>query len=262
MLKGKSRIPHSIYRIQPYIYILSGVLTLVYLSNIYGLVSGLLFISAGVLVIIWRNGKTKKSRKRKSAPTGRDRVKHTASMRYPTDTDGADNKKRAATMSPDVEDFPMTESPWGGSEPSNSAPAAIDDIADGHPVTASLLFRFSPFSELNESFKECVPRGLVVSRKPPGSVLIDRGSKDDLSIYLIEGTLILEAADGKEIRVVGGTSRALFPLCQLKPHIYSAIAATEVAVIMLSQSMLRDVTRIIARNKNMPGIQVSQVLDT
>ncbi|MGA8258989.1 MAG: hypothetical protein WB783_02130 [Arenicellales bacterium] len=147
-------------------------------------------------------------------------------------------------------------------QPGNPGPDRIDHIDDGAPVSVTLLSLFSPFNELNEGLNESFARGLVVSREPAGSVLIERGSKDDVSICLIEGTLVLKAADGRQTRVAGGTPAARLPLCQLKPHLYSAIAATEVAVIILSQSLLRDVTTVVSKYKNMPGIQVSHLLRT
>jgi len=165
-------------------------------------------------------------------------------------------------LKPEESDFSTRGSPWPSNEPGNSARDHIYHVDDGTPVTGSLLSRFPPFNELNESLKESFARGLVVSRKPPGTVLIKRGSKDDVSIYLIEGTLVLKAADGKKTRVEGGTQAAFRPLCQLTPHIYSAIAHTEVAVIILSQSLLRDVTTVITKHKNIPGIEVSHLIKT
>lgn len=251
-------MPYSIHRMQPVIYVGSGVLTIVFLPNIFGILSGLLLICAGVLVVVWRNEKTTKRRKRQPAPQGTNRTKRTANMRYATDP-GEPDKTRASILTSEQNEFSTTENTWRDGEQSDSVQFSLYHIEDGAPVTGSLLSRFSPFNEFNDALKENFARGLVVSRKPAGSVLIKRESKDDASIFLIEGTLVLKAADGKKTRVVAGTRAALFPLCQLRPHIYSAIATTEVAVIILRQTLLRDVTIVVTEHKNAPGIQVSHL---
>lgn len=259
MLHRKAHIPYSIYQAQPYIYAGSGVLTLVYLPNVFGIFSGLLLICAGVLVIVWRGQKT--PAKRQPALRGRDRTRRDAGARDVPDAVEAD-RTRPSSPASELNDFSTTENPWHGSEPSSPVQHQIGHIADGAPVTGSLLARFTPFNELDEALRECFARGLIVSRKPARSVLVKRGSEDDVSIYLIEGTLILRPADRRTMRVVGGTQAAVLPLCQLSPHTYSAIAATDVAVIILRQSVLRDVTKVINEHKNTPGIQVSHLQKT
>lgn len=261
MLRRKAHIPYSIYRAQPLMYIGAGVLTLICLPNILGILSGLLLIGAGTLVIVWRSRKTTKRRKRQPAPRRRHRTGRTADTAYTLDRRGS-GKMSAPIPTSEQNGFPTTGNHPLEGQPGHPGPDRIDHVDDGAPVTATLLSLFSPFNELNEGLNESFARELVVSRKPAGSVLIERGSKDDVSICLMEGTLVLQAADGRQTRVAGGTPAARLPLCQLNPHLYSAIAATEVAVIILSQGLLRDVTAVVSKYKNMPGIQVSHLLGT
>lgn len=129
---------------------------------------------------------------------------------------------------------------------------------DGDPVTYWLLAWFAPFNELNDLQRQFLARGHVVTKKPAGSTLIERGSREDVTIYLIEGTLELEAFDGKKISVVGGTRRAHLPISQLSPHAYTIKAATDVSVILVSQAMVREVTRITTTYKSRPGIEVTE----
>lgn len=129
---------------------------------------------------------------------------------------------------------------------------------DGDPVTYWLLSWFAPFNELNDLQRQFLARGHVVTERPAGSTLIERGSRDDVTIYLIEGTLELEAFDGKTISVVGGTRRAHLPISQLRPHAYTVRAATDVSVILVSQDMVREVTRITTTYRCRPGIEVTE----
>ena len=130
------------------------------------------------------------------------------------------------------------------------------DVGHGDPVTHWLLALFSPFNELNDVQRQFIARGQTVSRRPAGSTLIQRGSEEDVSIYLLKGTLELEAFDGKTMTIVGGTGRSRLPISQLRPHAYTVKALTDVAVMHFSQDMVREITRLTATNRNRPGIEV------
>lgn len=129
---------------------------------------------------------------------------------------------------------------------------------DGDPAPYWLLSWFTPFNELNDLQRQFVARGHTVTKKPAGTTLIERGSTDDVTLYLIEGTLELEAFDGRKMSVVGGTRRAHLPISQLRPHAYTVKAATGVSVIFVSQDMVREVTRITTTYRSRPGIEVSE----
>ena len=130
---------------------------------------------------------------------------------------------------------------------------------DGDSVTYWLLAWFAPFNELNDLQRQFLARGHVVTHRPAGTKLIERGSTDDVTIYLIEGTLELEAFDGKKMSVVGGTRRAHLPISQLRPHAYTVRAATDVTVILVSQDMVREITRITTTYRSRSGIEVTEL---
>lgn len=143
--------------------------------------------------------------------------------------------------------------PWDD-EPDNR----IASFTDGDPVPYWLLAWFAPFNELNDLQRQFVARGHTVTKRPAGATLLERGSRDDVTIYLVEGTLDLEAFDGRRMSIVGGTRRAHLPVSQLRPHAYTVKAATEVSVILVSQDMVREVNRITSTYKSCPGIEVSE----
>lgn len=131
-------------------------------------------------------------------------------------------------------------------------------FSDGDPVPYWLLAWFAPFNELNDMQKQLLARGHRVVKRPAGTLLIEKGSEEDVSIYLIEGTLELEAYDGRRTTITGGTRRAHLPISQLRPHAYTVTAATEVSLIRFGQQMLRDVTRATSTLRNRPGIEVTE----
>lgn len=128
----------------------------------------------------------------------------------------------------------------------------------GAPVPYWLLSRFAPFNELNDLQRRFIARGHRIRKKLAGEVLIKRGSKEDVCVYLVEGTLKLKAYDGRVMTIVGGTRRAHLPISQLRPHAYSVSAVTEVTVILVSQKMVRKVTRVTTTYKNRSGIEVTE----
>lgn len=140
--------------------------------------------------------------------------------------------------------------PWEGVRVERSL-----DVADGDPVTHWLLAIFVPFNDLNDMQRQFVARGHKVEQKAAGETLIERGSEKDVSIYLVKGTLELEAFDGKSMTILSGTERARLPISQLRPHAYRVKAATTVTVIFMSQELVRQVTRLTTNNKNRPGIE-------
>lgn len=162
----------------------------------------------------------------------------------------------AARAAPSLEPEPEPESSGPWLEDTRNREMSFND---GDPVTYWLLGLFSPFNELNDLQRQFIARGYTVTKINAGRTLVERGSLDDLSVYLIEGTIELEAFDGKRIDIVGGTRRASLPISQLRPHAYTVKAATDVTVILVSQKMIRDITRITTTYKNRPGIEVSEM---
>ncbi len=64
---GIDFLPASLYRLLPLFYIGAGALTLYYLPNVMGYISGLLLIAAGVLVFLWRHKHVAEQRRQNAA---------------------------------------------------------------------------------------------------------------------------------------------------------------------------------------------------
>lgn len=148
---------------------------------------------------------------------------------------------------------PSFTDPWGEEEEQR-----IAAFSDGDPVPYWLLASFSPFNELNDVQRQFIARGHTVTRKAAGATLIERGSTDDVTCYLIEGTLQLEAFDGRTMQIVSGTRRAHLPVSQLRPHAYTVKAATDAMVVFVSQDMVREINRIATTYKSRPSIEVTE----
>jgi len=254
MANGRLEEPTGFRRMLPAVYVACGVVTLVITPNIYGTLSGVLFIGAGALSVI-RPSLNAKSRngRRKQRPQGRSRPKELL---------WEEQRRNARKVGPSTRNAQRIASDGGYSDALFDEPdsGTLERFKDGDAVPGQVLSRFSPFDQLPESLQGDIADRLSVSRKPAGTSLIERGSREDLCIYLLHGTLQLEAADGKRVTVKGGTSKARSPLCQLRPHVYKVKSVTDVAVLMLSQTLVSDIVQSIARhNPGTTGIQVHEV---
>jgi len=128
----------------------------------------------------------------------------------------------------------------------------------GDPYVYRALAWFAPFHALNDLLRQFIASEQPVTSEAAGTTLVERGSLDDISICLVEGTVEVEAYDGKKSIIAAGTRDAQFPISVLRPHAYTVRAVTDVTVIQLSQDIVRKVARITAAHKGRPGIEVSE----
>ena len=91
-------------------------------------------------------------------------------------------------------------------------------------ATPGQLTPFIPFNECSP--EECIVLAdhSWVDEIKRGYVLTEAGSSDGWDYYLIEGTLKLTAADGKELFVMGGSRTARAPVAHLQPRRYTVSA--------------------------------------
>lgn len=145
-------------------------------------------------------------------------------------------------------------------------PAAADAgaacFSEGDPVTGWLLEGYSPFNELTDMQRDIVAGYETVRRVEAGSRLIERGTRDDKCIYLVEGVLSLGAPDGETIRVAAGTHRARLPISVLTPHAYDVVADTPAGIIVFGQKLVRriiDTTRTYTSVERAAGCSTAAI---
>lgn len=117
-------------------------------------------------------------------------------------------------------------------------------LDEGDVVTGWLLEWFSPFNELTDTQREIIAGYETIRKACSGTRLIERRSRDDLCIYLVEGSLLLEGADGGSMTVKAGTRRSRLPISVLTPHAYEVTALTDASYIAFSQQLVRRIIEI------------------
>ncbi len=106
------------------------------------------------------------------------------------------------------------------------------------PVDPSLLRTFTQFRDLDAHQLALLAERALVHTAPPGAKLLNRGMQDAWNMYLLEGTLSLEAADGGSLFVTGGTDKAASPISFLKPRKYTVTAVTPVSFLWIHDALL------------------------
>jgi len=103
---------------------------------------------------------------------------------------------------------------------------------------AELLRSFAQFRDLDADSLALIAEHSRVYSAPGGTRLLERGMSDDWNMYLIEGTVSLEAADGATLFVAGGSDKAANPIAFLKPRKYSVTSVTAVSFLWIPNALL------------------------
>ncbi|MDZ7842374.1 MAG: cyclic nucleotide-binding domain-containing protein [Gammaproteobacteria bacterium] len=124
------------------------------------------------------------------------------------------------------------------------APLHDSCFNEGDAVTGWLLEWFSPFNELTDTQREIIAGYETIRKAAGGTRLIEQGSRNDICIYLVEGSLTLTGPDEGTMVIRAGTRRSRLPISVLTPHVYGVTAATDVSVIVFSQQLVRRIIEI------------------
>lgn len=103
-------------------------------------------------------------------------------------------------------------------------------------LTGEILKKFAIFQEFSTTELESLATTLEVSKAKVGETIIELGSENPLSYLLLEGEVILRAADGKVSLLKHTSVSAHTPLSQLLPRRYDVIAKTKLLYLCLDFS--------------------------
>lgn len=95
--------------------------------------------------------------------------------------------------------------------------------------------RFVPISELTATGFAKVVQIANASTIPAGQHLFREGDDDSLSMFLLQGRVLLEG-HGKRLAVNAGSEAARYALASLKPRRFTGRALTEVDIVHLEPS--------------------------
>ncbi len=102
----------------------------------------------------------------------------------------------------------------------------------------SLLRKFIPLNEWSNRKLELLANDIEILRADTGEILIERGSSDEISYYLISGEVKLIAADGHSSRTDAESNHASNPLSQLLPRQYEVVCLSPVEYICVDSFLI------------------------
>lgn len=136
-------------------------------------------------------------------------------------------------------------------EPGINSPVLGPEAASSRSINIELeiLNRLFPIRTLNED----VLRAFVLDHKadvyPAGSILFRIGEPAHSVHYLLEGSVLLETAEGQSYEIQAYSIKARFPLCSGKQYSATAKAVTEIQVLRVSSEIMRRTqTRVESMN--------------
>ena len=100
------------------------------------------------------------------------------------------------------------------------------------------LRRLNPLRDLDRKVLNDIANRVVVVRAAPGEVLLDQGSREDISLYLLEGRISLTARDGKVNAFDHTNPQALNPIARLRPCQFRVAATSPVSYLRIDNAML------------------------
>ena len=103
-----------------------------------------------------------------------------------------------------------------------------------------MLRRLSTLRELPADELAALSERLYLHEARRGSVLLDFAADDDTTLYLIEGSCRLTAADGGEKSICHTDPSALAPLARLRPSHYRVVAETDVQYLRIDNALVEE----------------------
>ncbi len=107
-------------------------------------------------------------------------------------------------------------------------------------ISVEFLKTLNPIADLL-SENEMQQLYITAANYKPNSIIFNKGTESDSFIYVISGTVRVEADNGIAQEIVSSSFKALFPLSSGKLHNMTAMAMTEATVIYIPKSILMQV---------------------
>lgn len=106
-----------------------------------------------------------------------------------------------------------------------------------HP-SVEVLQTLQPFVELDTDSLKSLAERVSIQGAPSSTRLVELGSNEPVSLFLLDGEIELNAADGNSFRINADSPTAKQPLCQLRPTRYECTATTKVLYLRIENDLI------------------------
>jgi len=105
------------------------------------------------------------------------------------------------------------------------------------------LKEFQPLARLTDDQLVVLASRAERRQHAPGQKVLERGTRDGLVFYLVDGAVELKSADGRVSRIDGGTDKALHAIAKLQPRMYDVTAVKPSEFLVVEQDALNQMLR-------------------
>lgn len=131
------------------------------------------------------------------------------------------------------------------------------ELQEANKVTPDQLQRFKPFSDFDHDNLVRVCEAITLQLEAPRKKIVELGSTDPKELFLLEGKLGLEAADGKKSVILSGSDSAALPIAKMRPRMYSIITLSEVKYFLIDPTLLTPGIAPASSPSPAPGAELS-----
>ncbi|MGV6826897.1 MAG: HDOD domain-containing protein [bacterium] len=135
-------------------------------------------------------------------------------------------------------------------------------MATTDPINKETLRRFSRLEDLSNQELDALIGQMHVGQAPKRAELIPLGSEDESTFYLLDGTVRLEAGDGRTKDIKASDDAAKHPISRLRPSRYRVTAITKVKFLRIDNDQLDSVLSVEMPSKLMDSYEVSELLES
>lgn len=105
------------------------------------------------------------------------------------------------------------------------------------------LKEFQPLSRLTDDQLVVLASRAERRQRAPGQKVLERGTRDGLVFYLVDGSVELTSADGRVSRIESGTDKACHAIAKLQPRMYDVTAVRPSEFLVVEQDALNQMLR-------------------
>ncbi len=123
-----------------------------------------------------------------------------------------------------------------------------------------VLRKFIPLNEWRREQLELLANTVEVTFSEPGTTLIQLGSNDEQSYYLISGRVLLTAADGKTKVLDSAEGHIVHPLSQLLPRKFRVTCQSRVEYLCIDNYLIYEAVKSQAPTDMPDGYEVGEAV--
>ncbi len=106
------------------------------------------------------------------------------------------------------------------------------------------LKQFQPLDRLTDDQLILLASRAERRRFTAGQRVLERGSRDGLEYFLVEGGVELRSADGRASQILAGGDKALNAIARLQPRMYDVVAIARSEFLVIGQDTLNQLLRV------------------